>query len=205
MNRLAMLALCAALACAGAGAVDAQTVSWSPRTGDVWIDDELGQLNDYGRRDRDYFVDDIVSSFGAPRYVVKELMDRRDWQPGDVYYACALAYQARRPCGEVARAYDEEGRGQGWGVVARRLGIKPGSAEFHAMKDQLGKSKGRYGARPPAATAATPSKDRDAGEDRKEREARDEHHGKDKDEHKDEDKDKGQGGKGRGKSKGHGA
>jgi hypothetical protein len=29
-------------------------------------------------------------------------------------------------------------------VVAQRLGIKPGSAEFHALKGQMGKSKTRY-------------------------------------------------------------
>ena len=26
-------------------------------------------------------------------------------------------------------------KGQGWGVIAKSLGIKPGSAEFHALKE----------------------------------------------------------------------
>ena len=38
----------------------------------------------------------------------------------------------------------ERNRGQGWGVIAQRMGIKPGSAEFHALKGHLGKSKARY-------------------------------------------------------------
>jgi hypothetical protein len=30
-------------------------------------------------------------------------------------------------------------RGQGWGVIAKQLGIKPGSNEFHALKkDNMG-------------------------------------------------------------------
>ena len=126
-----------------AGAAQAQVISYSPRTGDVWIDTELGYVNDYGRYQRDYFVDDIVGSYGAPRYLVNDLLGNRGWDPGDVYYASALAYQLRRPLSDIVRER-ERNRGQGWGVIAQRMGIKPGSAEFHALKGHLGKSKARY-------------------------------------------------------------
>ena len=42
----------------------------------------------------------------------------------------------------------EQDRGQGWGVIAKRMGIKPGSAEFHALKGNVGKSSGRYKSHP---------------------------------------------------------
>jgi len=146
--------LAALIASASAGAASAQVVGYNFRTGDAWVDTELGNFSDYGRRDRGYFVDDLVQSYGAPRYLVNELLDKRRWDPGDVYYASALAYQSRRPLGDVAREF-ENSKGQGWGVVAMRMGIKPGSAEFHALKGQMGKSKGRFDAnghgRPPAA------------------------------------------------------
>ena len=138
-NALLTLALGLSLS----GAVTAQVISYNPRTGDVYLDSQLGYMNDYGRNDRDYFVDDVVNSFGAPRYLVNDLLNTRRWNPGDVYYACALAYQMRRPCGDVVKQYDQN-RGQGWGVVAQRMGIKPGSAEFHALKGQVGKSSGKY-------------------------------------------------------------
>ena len=126
-----------------AGTVGAQVISYHPRTGDITIDSQLGYMNDYGRRDRDYFVDDVVSSFGAPRYLVNDLLNNKRWDPGDVYYACAMAYQLRRPCADVVRTR-EQNRGQGWGVIAQRMGIKPGSAEFHALKGQVGKSNGKF-------------------------------------------------------------
>ena len=132
-----------ALGLAFAGAASAQVISYSPRTGDIWVDSQLNSYNDYGRGNRDYFVDDVVNNFGAPRYLVNDLLTTRKFSPGDVYYACAIAYQTHRPCGDVARDY-ETNRGQGWGVVAMRMGIKPGSAEFHALKDQMGKSNGRF-------------------------------------------------------------
>ena len=125
------------------GAVGAQVVSWNPRTGDVYLDNQLGYMNDYGRSNRDYFADDIVNNFGAPRYLVNDLLTTRRWQPGDVYYACALAYQLKRPCGDVVKQY-ESNQGQGWGAVAQRMGIKPGSAQFHALKGQVGKSNGKF-------------------------------------------------------------
>ena len=140
-TKIHTLLLALALGLGGAG--QAQVISYSPRTGDVWIDTELGYFNDYGRRDRDYFVDDIVGSYGAPRYLVNELLVDRRWDPGDVYYASALAYQLRRPLSDIVRER-ERNKGQGWGVIARRMGIKPGSADFHALKGHMGKSKDKY-------------------------------------------------------------
>ncbi len=128
--------------CAGASA-SSIAIGYNPHTGDVWLDAQLGQVNGYGRDDGDYFIDDIVISFGAPRYLVRELYYDRHWAPGDIYYACAIAYQVRRPCTEVVHVYEKD-RGQGWGVIAQRMGIKPGSAQFHALKGQVGKSNDKF-------------------------------------------------------------
>jgi hypothetical protein len=116
--------------------VDEVTVGYKPRTGDAYIDAQLGDVNVFARGDTDGFIDEIVVSFGAPRYLVRELIVDRRWPPGDVYYACALAYQLKKPCGYVSDIYQKD-HGQGWGVIAKRLGIKPGSPEFHAMKKNI--------------------------------------------------------------------
>ena len=139
--RTAAFALTLGLAfAAGAQAV---TIGFNPRSGDIWIDTQLRDVNQYGYDDRDYFIDDLVTNFGAPRYLVNDLLVTRRWAPGDVYYACALAYQAHRPCGDVVHMYEQD-HGQGWGVIAQRMGIKPGSAAFFALKGQVGKSHGRF-------------------------------------------------------------
>jgi len=139
--RTAALVLTLGLAfSAGASAV---TIGFNPRTGDVWVDTQLREVNQYGYDDRDYFVDDLVNNFGAPRYLVTDLLVTRRWAPGDVYYACALAHQMHRPCGDVVHMYEQD-HGQGWGVTAQRLGIKPGSPAFFALKGQVGKSHGRF-------------------------------------------------------------
>jgi hypothetical protein len=131
---LKILALAAALAtCSGTLAAQDVSLGWNPRTGDVWMDTWLGDVNRYGNRYRDPFIDEMVRYHGAPRSLVEELLGRRRWTPGDVYFACTIASIIGRPCRYVAETWERD-RGQGWGVVAKRLGIKPGSPEFHRLK-----------------------------------------------------------------------
>jgi hypothetical protein len=109
------------------------TFNWNPRTGDVWVDSQLNDVNRYGTRYREPFVDEMVRYYGAPRDLVNELLVTRRWAPGDVYYACSIAHTLGRPCRYVVNEWDRN-HGKGWGVVAKELGIKPGSAEFHRLK-----------------------------------------------------------------------
>jgi len=202
-HRIATLTL--ALGLLATTAASAVTIGYRPRTGDIWIDTHLTDINRYGRADSDYFIDDVVSSFGAPRYFVRDLLVTRRWEPADVYYACALAHQLDRPCMDVVRDYGDD-RGQGWGVIAQRMGIKPGSAEFHALKGKLNKSDDRYRAHFPGNHDVHPtSHPGNAGSDHGE-------HGPPSDKGKGHgdhgppsDKgDKGGKGQGKGKDKGHG-
>ena len=109
------------------------TFGWNPRSGDVWVDSQLNDINRYGSRYREPFVDEMVRHYGAPRDLVNELLVTRRWAPGDVYYACSIAHTLGRPCRFVVDEWDRN-HGKGWGAVAKDLGIKPGSAEFHRLK-----------------------------------------------------------------------
>jgi len=143
------LALAAGLAAAmPAGAQAGSYVyGFSPRTGDSWMDSQLGDMNRDARNHGDGFMHDVVFSFGAPRVLVRDLYYDRRWAPGDIYYACALARALHRPCVEIVDVYERD-HGRGWGNIAKSLGIKPGSAEFHALKGNVGKSNGKFKAYP---------------------------------------------------------
>jgi hypothetical protein len=54
--------------------------------------------------------------------------------PADAYMVLQLGEMASRPPDYVVRQYKSD-KGKGWGVLAKSLGIKPGSAEFHALKN----------------------------------------------------------------------
>jgi hypothetical protein len=146
------LALATVLA-AGIGSAPAQTFSlhWNPRSGDVWVDTQLADINRYGSQYRDPFIDEMVRYHGAPRDLVSDLLVNRRWAPGDVYYACTIAQVIGRPCRYVVEEWDAN-HAQGWGVVARRLGVKPGSAEFHRLKKGFVPTYDRWG-RPVALDA----------------------------------------------------
>ncbi len=131
MKYLRIAAFAAVLALSGAAT--AQVVGYNVRTGDVWVDSRLGEINDYGSRYRDPFIDEMHGYYGAPRPLLVDLLERRRWAPADVYYACALAHAVRLPCIDIVREYDRH-PGKGWGALAKRYGIKPGSPAFHALK-----------------------------------------------------------------------
>ena len=130
--RTLALAVCLAVSAVG-GMAHAQTVGFNIRTGDVWVDNRLGEINDYGSRYREPFISELSNNYGAPRSYLTELLTVRRWAPADVYYACSIAHSLGRPCADVVREYDRN-PGQGWGVTAQRLGIKPGSKAFHDFK-----------------------------------------------------------------------
>ena len=110
---------------------------FSPGTGDAALDALLLVLNTLYRDDRNAYVDDIVYSTGAPRRYVENLIVQQHYPPADVYLMAQTASLTGRPISYVQREFDTS-RGQGWGVVARRLGIQPGSAEFHRLKSGAG-------------------------------------------------------------------
>lgn len=132
-RRLLALALAVSALWGGGAAAQDLAVGWSPRSGDAWVDTWLGDMNRYGARYPEPFIDEMVRYHNAPRPLVLELLQSRHWNPGDVYYACALASVLGRPCRYVVDLYEAD-RGQGWGAVAQQLGIKPGSREFHQLK-----------------------------------------------------------------------
>jgi len=67
--------------------------------------------------------------------------------PAHAYMALRLGEMSGRPVETVMEEYNKS-KGKGWGVMAKNLGIKPGSAEFHALKaghDMDGGGKGKKG------------------------------------------------------------
>jgi hypothetical protein len=54
-------------------------------------------------------------------------------KPADAYMIFRLGEMSNHPPEYVMERY-QKGKGKGWGALAKSLGIKPGSPEFHALK-----------------------------------------------------------------------
>jgi len=69
-------------------------------------------------------------------------------RPADAYMVLRLGEMSGKPTDNVIERY-RSGKGKGWGELAKSLGIKPGSKEFHALKggsdlyDDTDKGKGK--------------------------------------------------------------
>jgi hypothetical protein len=66
--------------------------------------------------------------------------------PAEVAVLLWLGQRSSKPMETVVAVYKKQ-KGQGWGALAQSLGIKPGSADFHALKQ------GNLGWQPEESTA----------------------------------------------------
>lgn len=133
LNRI-VLSLALVAASAGARAQPLPP-AWNPHTGDAWVDRQLDDINRYGQRYRDAFIDELARYHSAPRGLVGGLLDQH-WAPGNVYFACALAQVAGQPCRAVAEAWSRD-PDLGWAGVMQRLRIRADSPQFHRLKHAL--------------------------------------------------------------------
>ena len=94
----------------------------------------LRNVNIQAKTDMRSFSVRVAAQFGIPEaQVVAVINSKRVDSPADVFMVFQIGQWSGRPYEEVIGTYNA-GKGKGWGVIARRLGIKPGSAEFHALR-----------------------------------------------------------------------
>lgn len=107
--------------------------AYNANTGDNDFDNALNNLNNAAHADLDNFMNTLSGAFDISKPWIENLIKRENIPPADVYMIARTASVIRQPIGTVEKNY-RANRGQGWGVIAKRLGIKPGSEEFHALK-----------------------------------------------------------------------
>jgi len=120
-------------------ALAAQEIKFNPRTGDVEMDGFLKDINTEAKKDISTFTNNVVTKFNLIKADVDKLL--KDMMPGDVYMAAQVATTIGKPVTEVSSAYSKN-KEKGWGAIAKEMGIKPGSPEFHKLKKSMKKSKG---------------------------------------------------------------
>jgi len=92
----------------------------------------LGDLNHRSYAAPNEYNSQLSAQFGVPQSLVSSLI-RSVAAPSDAFMVLQLAQMLGLPHDRVLQTYNSN-RGKGWGVIAKDLGIKPGSAEFHALK-----------------------------------------------------------------------
>ncbi len=118
----------------------AQETDYVPNTGDSEMDVFLKKVDSDAKKDVSAFKTMVTNKFGIVKKDIDKLLI--DMLPGDVYMAAQVAKATGKSLSEVSTTY-KKNKGKGWGVMAKELGIKPGSPEFHALKKSMKKSEGK--------------------------------------------------------------
>src|SRR5512139_1767086 len=122
---------------------------FSPILGAADLDSFIKSLNVQAQADLGAFKVRLSTQFGVPVPKVEAVMASVG-TPGDAYMCFRVGQVASKPVEVVTKEYQAH-KGQGWGVIAKNLGIKPGSKEFQALKKgdlggadaEAGKGKGK--------------------------------------------------------------
>ena len=96
------------------------------------LDDFLGRVNVEARADLGAFAAKISAQFEIPEAQVRVVLSAVS-DPADAFMVFQIGQFCHRSADDVLGVYKAQ-KGRGWGVMAKQLGIKPGSAEFHALK-----------------------------------------------------------------------
>jgi hypothetical protein len=94
--------------------------------------DWLKDLNIRAEADPSGFRAQLAARFKIGDTQVGVVLGNVD-KPADAYMVLRLGEMSSKPTDYVIEKY-KAGKGKGWGVLAQSLGIRPGSREFHALK-----------------------------------------------------------------------
>ena len=104
-----------------------------PGVASASLDSFLSNLNIQAQADLPGFSMKVGAQFGVPIPQVEAVIATVA-TPADAFMVFQLGQMAHRPPETVVQTYQTH-KGKGWGVIAKELGIKPGSKEFHALKN----------------------------------------------------------------------
>jgi len=81
------------------------------------------------------FHENLKNIDGLPQPKINELL-AAGIPPWDVFMMAHISILSGKPVSAVHEEY-KRSKGQGWGVIAKEMGIKPGSSAFHKLKEKI--------------------------------------------------------------------
>lgn len=103
-------------------------------TGDTQLNASLIKIDDDAKLNFSVFKSDLSVTYNVSERKIESWSVEFGMKAGDIYLALEIGKIAKKPIDEVIKVY-QANKTKGWGVIAKQLGIKPGSPEFHALKN----------------------------------------------------------------------
>lgn len=111
------------------------TISFSQirfNTGSPDLDTDLNAINTNAKIDLGGFKVSLSADYKVTSKQIDHLFSL-GMQPGEVYLSLEISAITGKKVEDVAACY-KSNKTKGWGYIAKEMGIKPGSAEFHELK-----------------------------------------------------------------------
>lgn len=103
-------------------------------TGDSQWDSDLNVINAYASADFGAFTADMKLTYNVTEEKIELMKVGLGMAPGEIYLALEISKTAKISLDNVLSIYKTD-KSKGWGYIAKQAGIKPGSAEFHQLKN----------------------------------------------------------------------
>lgn len=105
----------------------------SINTGNTQLDADLNSINVSANANIKVFNSELSVQYNVSEKKIEALRINTKMQPAEVFLTLEISKITNRSLDEVVKIY-ETNKAEGWGVIAKKMGIKPGSAEFHELK-----------------------------------------------------------------------
>lgn len=112
------------------------------KTGDIELDTDLNNINAKAKLDFGKFKAEMAIKYNIDEKKIEFMHTEVAMEPAEIFLAFEIGKIANKPIDVVIEEY-KINRNKGWGVIAKDLGIKPGSNEFHALKNETKLSSGK--------------------------------------------------------------
>lgn len=109
-------------------------------TGNAQLDSDLIEINAGASADFGSFKADMKLSYNVSEKSLDNMQVNLKMAPGEIYLALEISKIAKTPLENVLSIYKTE-KSKGWGYIARQAGIKPGSPEFHQLRNNASSKK----------------------------------------------------------------
>jgi len=112
-------------------------------TGNSELDADLVKINADAKLDFGAFKTDLALTYNISDKKIDYLSVSVKMEPAEIYLTLEISKLSGRSIDDVIEIYEVH-KDKGWGFIAKELGIKPGSPEFHGLKEQT-KNQGAKG------------------------------------------------------------
>lgn len=116
--------------------------SFTAKSGDSELDLTLNDMNIQAKADINLFNTQMKASYNISEQKLNYLSVTVGMQPADIYMTLEIGKITGKQVDDVVSVF-QKNKGKGWGVIAKEMGIKPGSKEFHQLKGNAKDSNGK--------------------------------------------------------------